>query len=333
MSARKHTDKDYLFLSTMLKARSNVFISADTLERMLASGSFTEAARILHEQGWPDMSSLDRSGVDKALSKYREELFAELGRLSPDKELVDLFRLRYDYHNAKVLIKAQAMGLDTGALLSASGRVGLERLKDAFISGDCRFIPGILGKAMMEARDILARTSNPQLADFALDKACYSEMKHMAEKLDNKYINGYVNLYAQGSNLRACVRCMRMGKTEEFLRSVIFEDRYLERNLPQLYGSADGIAGFFSTSAYKDAAVLGTAAAKGGSLTGFERACDNVMVRYLKDARMHGFGPEYVLGYMAAIENDITCARIVLNGLLSGLKGTAIKERLRDTYV
>ena len=74
-------------------------------------------------------------------------------------------------------------------------------------------------------------------------------------------------------------------------------------------------------------------AAKGGRLTEFERMCDNVMVKYLKDARMHGFGPEYVLGFMAATENDIACARIILNSFLSGLSVNTIKERLRDTYV
>lgn len=333
MSARKHTDKDYLFLSTMLRARASMFISKDALEHMLSSGSFEEAARILHELGWPDMDGLDRAGVDNALSKYREELFAELGRLCPDKELVDLFRLRYDYHNAKVIIKAQAMGQDMDNLLSAAGRVKLDRLKSAFITGDYRFLPKHLGKAMMEARDILARTDNPQLADFELDKACNAEMRRIAAELDNKYISDYVTLHAQGSNLRACVRCMRMGKSEEFLKNLIFEDRYLERNIPSIYGSADGIASFFATTPYKDAAALGAAAANGGRLTEFERMCDNVMVKYLKDARMHGFGPEYVLGFMAATENDITCARIILNSLLSGLSVNTIKERLRDTYV
>ena len=36
---------------------------------------------------------------------------------------------------------------------------------------------------------------------------------------------------------------------------------------------------------------------------------------------------------MAAIENDITCIRIVLGSLLSGLGANYIRERLRDTYV
>lgn len=333
MSDRKHTDKDYLFLSTMLRARASVFINEGELDRMLASGRFEEATQILREKGWPDMTALDRSGIDQALSQYREDLFKELERLSPDKELVNLFRLRYDYHNAKVLIKSQAMGQNMDSLLSGSGRVNPDKLKGAFYSADCRFIPTVLGKAMLEARDILARTDNPQLSDFVLDKACYAEMKQMASKLDNKYIDGYVSLYAQGCNFRACVRCIRMGKTEEFLRGVLFEDRYLERSLSQLCGSADAIASFYSGTAYKAAAAAGAEAAKGGSLTGFERICDNIMVKYLKDARMHGFGPEYVLGYMAATENDISCIRIVLNGLLSGLSVKSIKERLRDTYV
>jgi len=333
LSDNRHTDKDYLFLSTMLKARASVFISRDTLERMLTAGNFAEAARILHEQGWPDMTDADRGAVDSALSGYREELFAELERLCPDKELVDLFRLRYDYHNAKVLIKAQAVGQNMDSLLSSAGRVEPDKLKEAFITGDHRFLPAILGKAMLEARDILARTDNPQLADFELDRACNEEMKRFAAKLDNKFVSGYVALQAHGCNLRALVRSMRMGKNEDFVRAVLFEDRYLMRVLPQVYNSGDGISAFFATTPYRDAAVKGAAAAKGGRLTEFERACDNVMIKYLKDARMHGFGPEYVLGYMAAIENDISCARIVLGGFLSRLSVDDIKERLRDTYV
>ncbi len=333
MSDRKHTDKDYLFLSTMLRAKYSVFITEDVLDRMLSSGTFGEAARVLHEMGWPDMSGMDRAGVDAALSKRREEIFTELGGLCPDKELVDLFRLRYDYHNAKAIIKGQAVGREADDLLSKAGRVDLERLNEAFINEDYRFVPKELGKGMKEARDVLARTSNPQLADFVLDKACNEEMKHIAAKIDNKYVTGYVKLYAQGANLRSCVRCKRMGKSEEFLKSVVFEDRYLNRCLSQIYNSSDGVSTFFATTPYKEAGILGDAAAKGGKLTEFELACDNVMVKYLRDARMHGFGPESVLGYVAAIENDITCARIILNGLLSNLSVEYIKERLRDTYV
>lgn len=333
MSARQYTDKDYLFLSTMLRARMSTFISDEAVDRMLSFGNFEEAAGVLRELGWPDMSEMDRAGVDAALSKRREDIFAEIGRICPQEQLVDIFRLRYDYHNAKAIIKGQAMDIEANGLLTTAGRVELGRLKEAFVTEDYRFVPDILGKAMKEARDVLARTGNPQLADFVLDKAAYEEMKKMAATIGSKYVNGYVKMYAQGCNLKACVRCIRMGKTEEFLRGVVFEDRYLERCIPQIVSSSDGISTFFATTPYKEAAILGDQAAKGGRLTEFERACDNAMVKYLRDAKMQGFGPESVLGFLASTENDLTCARIVLNGFLSGLSVEDIKERLRDTYV
>ena len=37
----------------------------------------------------------------------------------PDRRLVEVFQLKYDYHNAKVLIKAQAMGLDEARINEA----------------------------------------------------------------------------------------------------------------------------------------------------------------------------------------------------------------------
>ena len=333
MSARQYTDKDYLFLSTMLRARMSTFISDEALDRMLSFGNFEEAAGVLRELGWPDMSEMDRAGVDAALSKRREDIFAEIGRICPQKQIINIFRLRYDYHNAKAIIKGQAMDVEANGLLTTAGRVELGRLKEAFVTEDYRFVPDILGKAMKEARDVLARTGNPQLADFVLDKAAYAEMKKMAAAIDSKYVNGYIKMYAQGCNLRACVRCIRMGKTEEFLRDVVFEDRYLERCIPQICSASDGISTFFATTPYREAALLGDQAAKGGRLTEFERACDNAMVKYLRDAKMQGFGPESVLGFLASVENDLVCARIVLNGFLSGLSVEDIKERLRDTYV
>lgn len=334
MPDKKHTDKDYLFLSTMLKARSSTFLSTEVLERMLSSSDFDEAARILSERGWQDMSGMDRESVDNALSKRREDIFSELIRYIPDRDLVDLFRLRYDYHNAKAVIKGQAMGTDAEKMLSDAGRVPVAQLKEAFFSEDYRFIPAKLGEAMAKARDMLARSANPQLSDFVLDSASYAEMTDIAKKLDNKFITDYVRLSIDGANLRACVRCLRMGKNREFLAGVLIDGGNIARHrLEQTVTSADGIVPAFAGTPYKEAAALGAEATKGGKLTQFELKCDNVLMRYLRGAKMQGFGPEMVAGYLAACENDIVAARMVLNGLRTGMDTERIRERLRDTYV
>ena len=69
--SKKISDREYLYLSAMLKAREANMLTRDKLERMLAAGSFNDAAKLLQESGWPDMSGLNASGVDKALSERR----------------------------------------------------------------------------------------------------------------------------------------------------------------------------------------------------------------------------------------------------------------------
>ena len=100
MANKKVSDKDYLFISSMLKARENRMLRRDRLEQMLSSGSFEEAARLLAEIGWPDLSGKGSAAVSEALAKRQAEIYAEITRFVPEKELVGIFRLKYDYHNA-----------------------------------------------------------------------------------------------------------------------------------------------------------------------------------------------------------------------------------------
>ena len=221
MANKKVSDKDYLFISSMLKARENRMLRRDRLEQMLSSGSFEEAARLLAEIGWPDLSGKGSAAVSEALAKRQAEIYAEITRFVPEKELVGIFRLKYDYHNAKTIVKGEGAGVDAAYLLSDAGQVEPEKLEAAFREDSFQFIPGKLGPAMAEAKGILARTGNPQLADFALDKAYYEDLKALADAVSSPFVKGYVTTLIDSANLRAAVRCVRMGKDAEFLRGAL----------------------------------------------------------------------------------------------------------------
>ena len=76
--------------------------------------------------------------------------------------------------------------------------------------------------------------------------------------------------------------------------------------------------------------ALGAAAAGGGSLTAFEKACDEATDAYLAAARRTPFGEETVLCYLAAVENEITAIRIIMTGRQAGLSPEMIRSRLRN---
>ena len=79
-------------------------------------------------------------------------------------------------------------------------------------------------------------------------------------------------------------------------------------------------------------AILALSRVSGGTQTAFELACDNAVTNYLRQAKLKGFGAEPVIAYMAALEAEITAARMILTGRLSGIAPAVIRERLRETY-
>jgi len=62
-------------------------------------------------------------------------------------------------------------------------------------------------------------------------------------------------------------------------------------------------------------------------------ACDNVLIGYMKKAKYVAFGAEPVIGYLTAIEAELTSIRTIIAGRMAGLSGDIIREKLRETYV
>ncbi len=307
-------------------------LSRDKAEHILDAATFDEAARQLTECGYEDMSGFSIKGIEDALSAHRADVFRELDTLVPNCEVLDLFRLKYDYHNAKVLIKSDAMLQDENALLSESGRIATDQFRKLFQEDRLKDLPGILGSAAQEAKNLLARSANPQLSDFALDRAYFTELRQLAETLDSDFAKGYVAILADSTNLRSAVRIQRMGKDIGYLREALVPGGSISEDRIATGVSGEGIAALFAGTGLAKAAQLGADAAVGGKLTDFELACDNAVAAYLADARRASFGEECVIAYIAATESELTAVRMILTGRLAGIPADTIRERLRDLY-
>ena len=201
-------DTEYLFISAYLRAKEPQLLNAEKAGRMLGS-SVQEAARILESCGYADVLAV---GLDKALSDRRAAVFSEVEALAPKDGVVSLFRMRYDYHNAKTIVKAEAVGIDPAPLLSGAGRADAQALKTAYETGESGSVPQAVLTAMQAARDALSRSADPQLADLILDRAYFAEYHETAAQVGSAFLMGYAQLQADSANLRAAVRARRMHK-------------------------------------------------------------------------------------------------------------------------
>ena len=327
MSHRK--DTDYLSISARIRAMENRLLTRERMDRMIDARDTGEAMKVLSECGYPEGGSLE--GV---LARARAETFREMEGAAPDPRLVEIFQLKYDYHNAKVLLKARAMNVAAERLLLPGGRYDPKTLLEGWQREDLRGCSEAFRKAMAQAQSVLAETRDPQQADLVLDRACYGEMTQLAKELNSPFLQGYVRLSVDVANLRAAVRVHRMGKEGEFLRQVLLPGGSVSE---QAVASARGetLSEVFRSGPLAQAAELGGKVARpeGGALTAFEKACDDAVTAYLASGRMVPFGEQTVVGYLYAKESEFTAIRTIFAGRAAGLDGDTIRARLRETYV
>lgn len=309
----------------MLRAREARMLGRDKLERMLTE-PYADAARALADCGYEDMAELDTRGINEALGRHRAGEIAEVYEMCPDKRVVDVFRLKYEYHNAKVIVKSGGAGGE--GLLSGSGRTDVQELRAFYESGEGAELSPTLAGAIDEAKVTLARTGNPQLADFILDRAYFAELTELAEAIGDGFISAYVKVLIDSANVRIAVRAQSIGGVgaAQFASALIPGGDVDADEIRRAMDSRDALSQLYANTMFAEAVQ------KEG-MTAFELAADNAVNAFLADSELVSFGPAAIAGYLAAVENEITAIRIILTGRLMGIDPKLLRERLRESYV
>lgn len=330
--ARRKKDTDYVAISARLHVLENRLLTRERMEQLIEAREDGECLKIIADCGYPEPAALTLADLETALAQAQEELFADLGKALDDPDVLAVFQVKYDYHNAKALIKSQARDVEAERLLVSGGRYDPAALAEGFRTGALEEVSDPFRDAVWAAKDLLATSTDPQQADFLLDKACYGEMLAHAKATKADFLIGYVQRAIDSLNLRTVVRALRAQRGKELLKAALIPggtvgvDALVEAKgteLPALFPQE-----------LRDAANEGVELLEGqGSMTVFERLCDNAVVRYIQTARRVPFGVETVVGYLFARQSELTALRIILSGRLAGLEKDTIRERLREAYV
>lgn len=329
----KSPDTDYVYLSTLLKALEKNMFSKEDLTRLVAVRTNEDAVKLLNEKGWGSFDANDSAALEQEISHQRKALFDLIYRYVPDAGVVDLFRLKYDYHNLKALIKATAQGLDGKHLLSDAGTINPNTLVGMYNDKDFNRMHPIMAAAVQEAADLLARTGDPQLSDLLLDSALAAQMLNLAEATGSEFLVGYVRLWIDLGNLRVLTRAALSKKGFDYLQRAIFPGgnvacAQVREITPELLRSLFGF-GALTTAAETAAEAL----SGGAALAALDMACDNVLIEYIRASRLIPFGEATVISHLLAFESQLVAVRTVMSGRTSGLSEERITERLRMSYV
>jgi V/A-type H+-transporting ATPase subunit C len=202
----------YLYASGRIRALEPTLLTPDKLIRLIQA-TVPEGYRVLAECGYElsggDVNASGSKGIyaiSKLLNSERERLFILAEKISGNTYIVNFFRAELDCHNIKAVLKSDYLGGDAGGLLLSGGTFEASWLGEILKSG--KFAP--LGKtwadAAEKAKEILSKTGDGQLCDFALDLAMQDICDAYAEKSESVFMRNYARFRADSANLKAAVR-------------------------------------------------------------------------------------------------------------------------------
>lgn len=138
--ARKK-DTNYAAISARLRVLENRLLTRERMEQLIEAREDAECTKLMVDCGYPEPAALTLPELEVSLAKAQAELFADLERSTGDPDVLAVFQVKYDYHNAKALIKSQARDVDAAHLLVEGGVMTLRRWQRASETARCRRIP------------------------------------------------------------------------------------------------------------------------------------------------------------------------------------------------
>ena len=322
-------EKLYPYAVARIRMLERSLLTEKNYIQMAEAKNADEAMKILLEAGYSEFGQADAKGFEPLLSAQLAKAYSDVRELVAEENFMDVFLYKNDYHNLKVLVKADISGTEPDAYLINGGTVDADVLKTAFATKNFSAVPYDMQEAITAAYEAYGKVQNGQAVDIVMDKAAFKQMNATAKKSGSGFIEKYVEYVCDITNLKSFLRIKTMKRPFETFAEVFVEGGSLTLDaFKAAYNGETPWAGFKGTQ-YGELCAEGMP--KG--FTVFERLCDNFVMSYIKDAKYKSLTMEPMAAYIYARETEVKTVRIIMSGKINGIDADIIKERLRDAYV
>lgn len=318
----------YVYAVARIRSKELSLLNDQAIGQLLAAKDYGECLRMLADRGWGNGES-DIS-AETMLADEREKTWALIGELVDDLSPFDVFLYANDYHNLKAAIKLVCTGEQDFGVFISHGTLPPQEIRRMVENQAFSELPEGMRAPAEEAYTALSQTGDGQLCDIILDRAALEAVVRAGQESKIPLFVLYAELTAASANIKTSVRCLKTGKSVDFIRRALAPCSTLGVSLlaKAASESMDAICDYLAQTDYASAV-----SALRQSPSAFERWCDNLMIQRIKPQQYEPFGIGPLAAYILGRENEIKSVRIILLGKLNGLPEESIRERVREMYV
>ena len=316
----------YIYAVSRLRGMENHILDLAFFSRLMDSSSIDDAVKALGETSYSQY--LTGNNFDKAIDSEMLAACKELESFVPDKELLDIFRLPYDFHNVKVLLKGlfKVRGGESEGrrydLLSKLGTIDTDELINAVETEEYGFLPYGLTDLIPVCWQLWDASHNAQSVELLIDKQMFKAMLKLAEGLKMPDVIKWVKARIDAENLKNAVRLARM-KYEPSKALSFFNDGGTIGADDWAKLLNEPLETWSRALSYSDIAKVLVSLNEQNdintALSNITKAADDYLVEVLENAKYSMDAPANILLYLLTKEAETKNMRIALVCVAGGL--------------
>jgi len=327
-------DSRYIFITGMVRALETKMVSSDIVSRLLECNDSEMGMDILRNRIFGEFfrGNRDTSSYLELIRWRKEWLYSFIRKYVFHKEVNVLLRMKYDYHNLRVLIKDKIFEINNSDIVVDYGLIQRDDIISIIMSEDYPRLNYSMENSVYEAVDLWYTYGNLYLMDFAFDRHMFIDYITEAEKTGSEYIRGYISLKADLLNIQFLVRTMGQPDLEHAGARMFMPGGKIDiENLKALVnGPFHEIEHLAEEYDFRQLAAA--IADLDNNPFAVERESENITTNYLRETQSMVSSVEPVFAFAKAVELELKILGMILYCLDSRVPWDLINKRLPELY-
>lgn len=332
--------KDIQFSSANVRIRTyeNQLLDHPFLERLLSVDHARDLFPILQETPYGDFieETTNYHDFEQILLAEEKRTFEQAYALTPIKEVVDVFTLKYDYQNLKVLVKMWYTKEDLAHLLVPFGSVSLTHLKEGVQTRKHQALPQAMIDCLEEVFSYIEEYEEVQGIDIIFDNYYWQHFLEITKRHNGEIFGELGQRMIDVFNISTILRSYITGRKKGFMSAVVADGGTLSTE-PMLSAIQHSLSDFMALLAKTPYHHLVSSSIQEfeefKTLNQFDLMKDNFLMASFKERKVMPFGPSAMLGYLYAKESEIKNLRLIFIGKINKIPVEILRSRVRETYV
>lgn len=334
MNAEQFTE-----LNTLISVKESTLLSKADNQKLL-NETDVESLHLLLQNTDYHFSLSDLSDTARIEKRLMNELIQEFRfayEESPVPEIVDIFALKFMYHNLKMLLLMRATGQDLNHLLISIGRYSMNELRHVVQTLESTIMDDVIVDEIKSTWESYIHYQVVAALDIGMDNAYFKHLRLIEQTLNHPDITNLINILIDFYNVISVRRGLDHQTAISDLIEIMSDDgSYDSRAFIALVEEGKLLEWFESINQLPFDKTFEPYQNKmrDGSIKSAE--LEELQSRYthnfLHERRRETTGPVPILRFLYGKQMEIKNLRLILAGRVNQLSTKQIEERVKPVY-